>query len=163
MVRPLLHLGGRALRLLFLDFDGVLHPVDAGVQKMERFCWLPILESLLDGHPDVYVVVHSTWRYEYTDGELRGLLGPVGQRFAGSAPRAPREQAIETVLQANRSVRYHLALDDDQREFTASAVNLLLVDSQLGISDEAAQSAIKSWLRSTAPVQSHEFTVNQNP
>lgn len=139
------------MRIVFLDFDGVLHPVDSDVQGVRRFCWLPVLNKLLEGNPDVYVVVHSTWRYEYTDPELRKLLGPLGQRFAGSAPRAPRELAIEMVLQANKMVHAHLALDDDPKEFTGSNVNLLLVDPQRGVSDELAQSAIRQWLSSTAP------------
>jgi hypothetical protein len=138
------------VRLIFIDFDGVLHPLNAQLPEAGRFCWLPVLDDLLADHPDVHLVVHSTWRYEYTDHELRALLGPLGERFAGSAPRAPREQAIEMVLQANRHVRYHLALDDDAREFSGAAVNVLLLDSQRGISDESAQTAIATWLRSTA-------------
>lgn len=144
------------MRLVFLDFDGVLHPVDAQLPEERRFLWLPVLDSLLVDHPDVHIVVHSSWRYEYNDSELHTLLGPLRQRFAGSAPRGPREQAIELVLQANRHVRHHLVLDDDPREFTGSAVNLLLVEPSRGVSDEAAQTAIRVWLRSTAPVLSHE-------
>lgn len=143
------------MRLVFTDFDGVLHPLDAELPEGRRFCWLPVLESLLNGHPDVHIVVHSSWRYEYTDSELHTLLGPLGQRFAGSAPRGPREQSIELVLQANRLVRHHLVLDDDKQEFTGRAVNLLPLDSRRGISDESAQTAIATWLRSTAPIQSH--------
>jgi hypothetical protein len=138
------------VRLIFLDFDGVLHPLDAQLPEAERFCWLPVLDDLLTGHPDVHLVVHSTWRYTYADTELRAFLGPLGHRFAGSAPRAPREQAIEMVLQANRHIQHHLALDDDAREFSGSAVNVLIVDSMRGISDESAQTAIATWLRSTA-------------
>lgn len=143
------------MRLVFTDFDGVLHPLDTELPEGRRFCWLPVLESLLVGHPDVHIVVHSSWRYEYTNSELHTLLGPLGQRFAGSAPRGQREQAIELVLQANRLVRHHLVLDDDKQEFTGTAVNLLLLNSQRGISDEAAQSAIRNWLQATSPGQSH--------
>ena len=148
------------MRLVFLDFDGVLHPLDAQLPEGRRFCWLPVLESLLAGHPDVHIVVHSSWRYEYNDSELHTLLGPLGQRFAGSVPRGPREQAIELVLQANRRVRHHLVLDDDQREFTGTAVNLLLVNSQRGISNETTQTAIRNWLQSTSSVQSHDTHEN---
>lgn len=139
------------MRLLFLDFDGVLHPVDPELLGLERFCWLPILHQLLAGHDDVQLVVHSTWRYEYTDTELRVLLGPLGTKFVGGAPRGPREQAIETVLQANKRVLHHLVLDDASGEFSGTTVNLLLLDSQLGISDDRAQAEISAWLLSTAP------------
>ncbi|WP_416142356.1 HAD domain-containing protein [Hydrogenophaga sp.] len=141
------------MRLIFLDFDGVLHPVEPELLGLERFCWLPVLNRLLAGHADVYIVVHSTWRYEYTDPELRVLLGPLGKRFAGSAPRAPRELAIETVLQANRLIHHHLVLDDDLREFSGATVNLLLLDSQRGLSDEGAQSELAAWLLSTTPAE----------
>lgn len=143
------------MRLVFLDFDGVLHPLDSALPEGHRFCWLHVLESLLVGHPDVHIVVHSSWRYEYIDQELRALLEPLGPKYVGSAPRGPREQAIELVLQANRLVRHHLVLDDDKQEFTGTAVNLLLLNPQRGISDETAQSAIRNWLQSTSPVQSH--------
>lgn len=139
------------MRLLFLDFDGVLHPLETELTEHDRFCWLPILSRLLIGHHDVRIVVHSTWRYEYTDLELRALLGPLGPMFAGSAPRAPREQAIEMVLQSNRQVHHHLVLDDDAREFSGTTVNLLLVNPQYGLSDEGAQADLFAWLISTAP------------
>ena len=122
------------MRLLFLDFDGVLHPLDPEAQGLPHFCWLPVLARLLEQQDDVRIVVHSTWRYDHTDNELRTLLGPLGPRFVGSAPRAPREQAIEMVLGANKeSVVSHLALDDDAKEFSGSTVNLLLVEAHLGL------------------------------
>lgn len=137
------------MRLIFLDFDGVLHPLQPEVSQLERFCWLPTLEALVSDFSDVYIVVHSTWRYEYTEPEIRQMLGSLGHRFVGCAPRAPRQQAIEMVLQANKGLRSHLVLDDDPREFSGSTLNVLLLDPQRGLSDEAAQRAIRDWLRST--------------
>lgn len=118
---------------------------------LAHFCWLPILSQLLVGHDDVQLVVHSTWRYEYTDAELRALLGPLGHRFVGGAPRGPREQVIETVLQANKSIRHHMVLDDAKGEFSGRHVNLLLLDSQSGLSSDIAQKSIAKWLSSTKP------------
>lgn len=137
------------MRLIFLDFDGVLHPLQPELVKLERFCWLPLLADLVAEHPDIYIVVHSTWRYEYTEPELRQMLGSLGRRFVGCAPRAPRQQAIEMVLQANKGLRAHLVLDDDPREFSGSTLNVLLLDPQRGLSDKTAQRAIRDWLRST--------------
>lgn len=139
------------MRILFLDFDGVLHPLESAQQGLQRFCWLPILDSILSGHADVQIVVHSTWRYEYTEGELRDLLGPLGSRFSGCVPRGARELAIETVLQANKSVQHHLVLDDDPREFSGKTLNLLLLDPQRGISDVMAQEVVRDWLLSSSP------------
>ena len=135
------------MRLLFLDFDGVLHPLDPEPQDLRHFCWLPVLVRLLEQHDDVRIVVHSTWRYIHTDDELRALLGPLGPRFVGSAPRAPREQAIEMVLGANKgTVVSHLALDDAAKEFFGSTVNLLLTEPHLGLSDVRVQAALSTWL-----------------
>ncbi len=135
------------MRLLFLDFDGVLHPSDPESTGLRHFCWLPVLAQLLEQHSDVRIVVHSTWRYDHTDNELRTLLGPLGPRFVGSAPRAPREQAIEMVLGANKGkVVSHMVLDDAVKEFSGGTVNLLLVEAHLGLSDVRVQAALSTWL-----------------
>lgn len=137
------------MRLLFLDFDGVLHPSEAD-PALPHFCWLPELERLLAPYPDVQIVVHSTWRYDHHDAELRALLGSLGPRFVGSAPRGPREQAIESVLQANRSrVTSYLVLDDAPKEFAEGALNVLFLDGRVGISDLDSQAALVQWLGPT--------------
>jgi len=139
------------MRLLFLDFDGVLHP-SAQYRLVRHFIWLPKLVWLLERHPDVRVVVHSTWRYDHSDQELRTLLGPLGSRFVGSAPRGPRAQAIESVLQANKGVvKHHFVLDDQAEDFAASNLTVLVLDGRIGISDPAAQLTFVEWLLSTAP------------
>lgn len=127
------------MRILFLGIDGVLHPLEDSENQAGWLRWLPTLESLIDTAPDVNVVVHSTWRYMYTDEELRTLLRGLGHRFVGSTPRAPRAQAIEMVLQANRGiVDSHLVLDDDPSEFNAGRLNLVLCDPQRGLSAAAS-------------------------
>ncbi len=139
------------MRLLFLDFDGVLHPSEQ-YRLIRHFIWTPKLEWLLERHPDVKVVVHSTWRYDHTDDELRALLGPLGSRFVGSAPRGPRAQAIESVLSANKGVvTSHLVLDDQAEDFEESGLSVLVLNGRDGISDPAAQLPLVEWLISTAP------------
>ena len=133
-------------RLLFLDFDGVLHPSEAS-PNFPLFCWLPILERLLLPHREVVILVHSTWRYDHTNHELSELLGTLSARFAGSAPRGPREQVIGTVLQANLGqVLDYLVLDDDIKAFQGSSLNVLATDPHLGLSSEATQAALSAWL-----------------
>ena len=140
------------MRLLFIDFDGVLHPVENSNLQGGHFCWLPILVKMLEQYDDVRVVVHSSWRYEYTDQELRGLLGPLGAALIGSAPRLHRENAIESVLQSNKALlKSHLVLDDDAREFTSGKLNLVLCEPHLGLSDLKVQHAVESWLWQTKP------------
>lgn len=139
-------------RLIFVDFDGVLHPLEDAHHPEGRFRWLPILSDLLAPWPDVRVVVHSSWRYEYSDEELNALLGPLSSRFAGSAPRLPREQAIEYVLQANKLlVTSHLVLDDDSSEFTQGRLNLVTCDSLEGLTQRRVLDRVLRWLEETAP------------
>lgn len=143
---------GRAdVRVIFLDFDGVVHPQEGG-DSAGWMRWVPILAQLLAPAPDVRIIVHSTWRYQYTEGELKELLGELGDRFIGSAPRMPREPAIEMVLQANKSsIAAHLVLDDDPTEFNSRRLNLLLCDSRLGLSAAEIQTSIQHWLARTNP------------
>jgi hypothetical protein len=139
------------MRLLFLDFDGVLHPADAD-PALAHFCWLPELERLLSSHTDVRIVVHSTWRYDHHDSELRALLAGLGARFVGSAPRGPRQQAIESVLQSNKGkVSNYLVLDDASNEFEEGTLNVVLLDGRAGISDLDAQAVVAEWLASSTP------------
>ncbi len=139
-------------RLIFVDFDGVLHPLEDAHHPEGRFRWLPILSDLLAPWADVRVVVHSSWRYEYSDEELKALLGPLSSRFAGSVPRLPREQAIEYVLQANKLlVTSHLVLDDDAREFTQGRLNLVTCDSLEGLTQRRVLDRVLRWLEETAP------------
>lgn len=140
------------MRILFIDFDGVLHPLDGFGRQVDFFCWVPHLHKLLERYEDVRIVVHSSWRYDHTDEELRGLLGPLGERFIGSVPRLRREHAIQTVLQANKMLlASYLVLDDDAREFSDGSLNVLLCDPKLGISDVRVQAPLAAWLVRTSP------------
>lgn len=70
--------------LLFLDFDGVLHPADG---SQEAFCRLPLLESWMQHWPAVQVVISSSWRRLHSMSELVEFLGPVvGPRVVGCTP-----------------------------------------------------------------------------
>lgn len=140
------------MRIISLDFDGVLHPAGDASPPEDRFKWLPILEKLLEPSKDVRLLIHSSWRYEYTDQELRNLLGPLNGRFAGSAPRMPRETAIEYVVQGNKGVIKHLlVLDDEAREFSNGRLELILCGPATGISALEVQEKIAEWLARTAP------------
>ncbi len=136
-------------RLLFLDFDGVLHPL-APVSELHPdkwFCWLPVLTELLAPWPDVEIVVHSSWRAHFTAAELRQLLGTLGPRVIGGAPSIPKPQAIEAVLKANAGLfRSHVVLDDDARLARHPGLQMILCDPQMGLSSPATQAELSRWL-----------------
>jgi len=78
-----------ATRALSLDIDGVLHPVNVVDQIPTSFPvlpyaaelglmrWVSHLVELLQGHDDVVLPVHSSWRRSVPEHEIRALLEPV--------------------------------------------------------------------------------------
>lgn len=140
------------MRVLFLDFDGVLTKVAVESGPVLPFEWLPLLAALLEPWPDVRIAVHSTWRYDHSDDELRDLLGPLGSRFVGAVPRGPRAEAIRWFLYANPGIASHLVLDDAPAEFPADfASPLIICDSLFGVSDARVRAAVAAWLVGGSP------------
>lgn len=136
-------------RLLFLDFDGVLHPLapSRALHPHGWFCWLPILEELLRPWPDVDVVVHSSWRTHFSDPELRQLLEGLSNRLIGSVPPTPKAVAIESVLKANMGYyNSYIVLDDDVRLARNTTLQVILCDPVLGLSSKKTQAALSQWL-----------------
>lgn len=140
--------GGREMRVLFLDFDGVLHRAGNGIEEVgPTFVWLPLLVSALSSHADVVIAVHSTWRYQYTVAELRGLLLGLEQHVIAAAPRGPRKESIPWFLQMHPEVETHLILDDDLRKFgELPPPELVLCDPNLGLTTPGVIEALHKWL-----------------
>lgn len=68
--------------ILFLDFDGVLHP-DAAFLVNGRptlkaegalMMWAPLLEDALAGFPEVQIVLSTSWARELSYSRARGWL-----------------------------------------------------------------------------------------
>jgi len=57
--------------ILFLDFDGVLHPMNRATGV---FSLLPHFEQVMRDYPGVDIVVSSTWRETYSIEELRSVF-----------------------------------------------------------------------------------------
>jgi hypothetical protein len=51
--------------ILFLDFDGVLHPEPC--LREQAFCQLPRVERILRDFASVEIVISSTWRLDWKD------------------------------------------------------------------------------------------------
>lgn len=144
-------------KVLFLDFDGVLHPAGDGPEVLEgpTFVWLPFLEGVLRGYPNVGIVVSSTWRYTHTDGELRLLLGDLGPRLLGAIPRGPRYEGIQWWLHMNRAFASHRIIDDHAREFPDPLPpELLLCDPALGLATPGVIDGLCAWLNSSCEAPS---------
>lgn len=51
--------------LLFLDIDGVLHPVD---RAEGVFSCKPLFEVTMRDFPDIEIVISSSWRIDHSAG-----------------------------------------------------------------------------------------------
>jgi len=127
--------------LLFLDFDGVLHPALDG--REPNFCRLPLLEPVLRAAPSVSIVISSTWREALTLDELREPFS------AGIACRIAVTPLLEGALRHGEIMRYlklhathateWVALDDAVVEFPRGCPYLLLCDPRTGLTDTVAR------------------------
>ncbi|MBS1198185.1 MAG: hypothetical protein H6R18_1970 [Proteobacteria bacterium] len=140
------------ISLIFLDFDGTLHPLQAHPGDM--FCANPLLWQILRACPDVKVVISSSWRATRDLTELRDLVTAGGgedlsDRIIDVTPSIHRDsrdnhrcREIEILdwLSANetrwpisaRPVRW-LALDDLAYWFSIPCWSLYLVDYRTGL------------------------------
>jgi HAD domain in Swiss Army Knife RNA repair proteins len=140
--------------ILFLDFDGVLHPVHG---SSEVFTEVPRLARWLARWPGVDVVISSSWREVHSQGAMVGLLGPeVGARVIGCTPlltvermlgrqgwaRAPnqrrweRQEEVLAWLRASwQPRRAWVALDDLPYLFEPNCARLVVCDGSTGLTD----------------------------
>lgn len=148
--------------ILFLDFDGVLHPFPMGASDC-HFSATPPLWDVLDKLPEISVVVTSTWRERYSFAELVGLLKSHGgerfvSRFVGVTPILEsasdyvpgiRQREIESWLRENAAeqTRY-IILDDIEEYFDSTCKNLYLVDGVTGLTQGDVE-RIQLWFKSS--------------
>ena len=125
--------------ILFLDFDGVLHP-DPPSSQHPLWCCASLLSEWLDRHPDVGVVVSSTWRKGRTVEQLKMLLPPaIGTRVIGATPAETvelytRQVECETWMKNNQSPWVPwMALDDRAWNFRPFEPRLVLTDRRTGL------------------------------
>ena len=154
------------MRVLFLDFDGVLHPVPAvptgrvangepvvRATRVLPFEWLPVLVQLLRPHPDVRLVVHSSWRLVHTPCDVQEMLGELACRFLGCAPQGPRWTCIRFVLDMNAQISDYCILDDNAEELVgAPPQRVILCGGGTGISDAQVQRRLRDWLDGEGPI-----------
>lgn len=129
--------------ILFLDFDGVLHPDPC--EKDELFCNLANFEILLRAYPDIEVVISSAWRLSEDIASLRRYFSDDLQpRIIDKTPRCssvtyPRGRECEEWLQREqRQEEVWLAIDDWPYHFDDNiGRQLFLTDSDIGLDEEA--------------------------
>lgn len=134
-------------RLLFLDFDGVLHPITTRPGQSLPFEWVPDLTQLLSEAPDVAIAVHSSWAERFPLDELRDFLGPLGHRLIGAVHSGPKASSILLFLRSKPEVEDWLVIDDEASEFPSDFPGpVVICDRARGISDPSVQAQIRHWL-----------------
>ena len=144
------------MQLLFLDFDGVLHPKHSDTS--DHFCLLANFESVMREFPAVRIVIASTWRQAYSLNHIRRMFSQdIAARIIGLTPdweesgdEYVRFREIREFLRSHSLTDAQwIAVDDSDFEFPEGCRNLLLCHSQCGLDADAAE-ALRDRLRSIA-------------
>lgn len=149
-------MGIKQHRVIFLDFDGVLHSAHGDAQLFEH---VERLAQVLAPYPEVRVVVSSSWRDVHDEEELQCFLFPLAERLLGVTPNLPgplRQHEIEAWLEdsaqrhaagdpAGIAVSDWIAIDDMPRLFRPDCSWLIVTDPQIGM-DQTAWADLQVWL-----------------
>ena len=134
-------------KLLFLDFDGVLHPTQ--LTSESPFNRIHILEEALTGYqPEI--VISSSWRFTHSLEKLQKILpSSISNRIVGvtGAPvvgKHPRFNEISAYLRIHGQADWR-ALDDSYWEFPSLCVELIRCNPNTGLTEKQA-TEIKDWL-----------------
>jgi hypothetical protein len=124
--------------ILFLDFDGVLHPFSRPHGPLAH---VPYFERVLRDYPDVEIVISSAWREAHSLEQLRLFFSEdIAGRIIGVTPQLDslehpfiREAEILAWLRnAGRGREAWVGLDDIASFFSPGCRNLVLVDTERG-------------------------------
>lgn len=163
-----------SMRLLYLDFDGVLHPADVWLGSDGRmrlgqggdghalFEHAQCLADLLAPHDDVMVVLSTSWVSGLGfDQALAQLPAALSQKVIGATFDPARhgkgfgDVARGYQVQADalrRQLRDWVALDDDARDWPEEDIERLIrTDPMLGLNTLTTLSRLRSWLARKPP------------
>ena len=135
-------------KIIFLDFDGVLHP--AHFSEGSEFSRMPLLEALVDDY-SFEIVISSSWRFHYPLAELKAKLGrKLGDCVIGTTGQASQQKHAR-FNEINEWLDFHTkcdwrAVDDSKFEFPIDFRNLILCDSRTGIAERQIK-FLKDWLK----------------
>lgn len=138
------------VQVLFLDFDGVLHPEFCHESK--HFVHRDAFEAVSRAFPDIKLVISSTWRLQRPLQMLKGLFSPdVAKRIIGTTPvyaqlnnisdqlvGYEREAECKAWLQQHGGLSQEwLAVDDRSWNFRPFNPRVFLVEGRTGLDDQA--------------------------
>ena len=138
--------------ILFLDFDGVLHP-DPCYDAARLFEHAPRLAGVLDAYPEVGVVLSTSWRTVRPEQELLDALPeslrtrvlgatPKFSECSGRAARLPYRRQAECLQWLENQGMTEIpwwALDDRPDWFVPYCEHLIECDSLTGFDERLAR------------------------
>jgi len=156
--------------VLFLDYDHVLHASD--VHLTERgivpsdpratlFEFAPVLDALLAPHPDVALVLSTSWVEVVGFHQARDALPleSLRARVVGATCEGPlsRASSFSQLTRGAQVLRYvamcrlqkWLALDDRKDGFESCPTRLVRCQEGVGLRDPAVQNLLARRLRET--------------
>ena len=138
--------------VIFLDFDGVLHPLDQQAESL--FQSLPLFESVLlqYSHNDLKVVVSSSWGRVHSMDEVKAFFSPEVQPYiVDITPQFVQKEHLPDDLwsfvrhgecwmwmQQNAPGTNWIAIDDNQNYFVPDCPHLFLTDPNVGLTKDNA-------------------------
>lgn len=166
-----MNLRGLGRQIVYLDFDGVLHDEEVyfdvrhGIYLRTPgrtlFEWEAILEKLLLPHPDVRIVLSTSWvpmrSFRYAKLRLSFALQSrvIGSTFHNRHMRREEFMSLPRGVQISqdavrRNAKDWFAIDDDDERWPIQLRSrLILTDGRIGISGESTQLAISQRLAHT--------------
>jgi len=134
-------------KLLFLDFDGVLHP--SHLTSESPFSRVYLLEEALTGQ-DLGIVISSSWRFTHNLEKIKKILPKsIGNLIIGAtgAPhigKHPRFNEINDFLSQHEHSVWR-ALDDSYWEFPTPCPELIKCNPNTGIAEKQIKE-LSRWL-----------------
>lgn len=168
----------KGTHILFLDFDGVLHPDAVYLTRQgptlkgegTLFMWAPILAKLLDNFPMVSLVLSTNWVRHLGYKRALGYLPPeLHSRVIGATWHSALAKGWADETQwdgktrydqicryaARSQLRHWIALDDDGQGWAEGAAQQLVAcESDRGLSCVQTQIDLQSSLREMCSLQS---------
>lgn len=134
--------------LIFLDFDGCLHPVNARLERL--FESASLLAEILIPYPAAQIVLSTSWVYSHGFEQTRDFLPDALQaRIIGATvqkKRSTRYGEISDYIETHRPARW-LALDDCSEGWPAAELtHLIQTPMHLGLACPRATAALQQAL-----------------
>ena len=148
--------------ILFLDYDGVLHPSfprrDRTAEENQPFAYLSRLETVLRDFPEWQIVIASSWRENRPwESVIQPFSPDIVSRIVGATPvlrakeppytKHPRHDEILQFISMRAQEGRWVVLDDDATLYPQGCPNLLICDD--GFRD-AEDKALRQMLKNEA-------------